>query len=323
MNYARLLRRRPAIAVALGLFLLGAAIGHAQDQRLPGKELNLILAAPIATWDEGLPLGNGLLGGLLWGEGQTLRLSLDRGDLWDERPREGIRSQDFNYATMIRLVKEGKNAQLNAIFDYPYNGLHPTKIPAGRLEITLASAARVKEFELNLASAEGRARLDNGTQVEAFFSAAEPVALMRIPGPGPKELHLRAPQSVKKLGYPSCVQGKDGSTQWFVQEAALGLRYCAAVDSRPSNDATLLAVTVASTKDGTDPVGIARQRIAAALAVGYEKAREPHLAWWRKFWEQSRVSVPEPEILRHYYLIQYFYGAASRRGAPPMPLQGV
>ena len=35
------------------------------------------------------------------------------------------------------------------------------------------------------------------------------------------------------------------------------------------------------------------------------------------------VFVPEPHILQHYYLVRYFYGAASRRGAPPMPLQGV
>ena len=33
--------------------------------------------------------------------------------------------------------------------------------------------------------------------------------------------------------------------------------------------------------------------------------------------------MPDPAILRHYYLVRYFYGAASRRGAPPMPLQGV
>jgi len=77
---------------------------------MPGKELNLALAAPITTWDEGVPLGNGLLGGLLWGEGQTVRLSLDRGDLWDERARDGVRWRDFNYATMIRLVAEGKNS---------------------------------------------------------------------------------------------------------------------------------------------------------------------------------------------------------------------
>jgi alpha-L-fucosidase 2 len=42
-----------------------------------------------------------------------------------------------------------------------------------------------------------------------------------------------------------------------------------------------------------------------------------------QFWEQSEVFVPQPDILRHYYLVRYFYGAASRRGAPPMPLQGV
>ncbi len=48
--------------------------------------------APIRSWDEVLPLGNGLTGGLLWGEGNLIRLSLDRGDLWDERPprRSGV-----------------------------------------------------------------------------------------------------------------------------------------------------------------------------------------------------------------------------------------
>jgi alpha-L-fucosidase 2 len=40
----------------------------------------LVLAAPVNTWDEALSLGNGLLGGLLWGQDSTLRLSLDRGD---------------------------------------------------------------------------------------------------------------------------------------------------------------------------------------------------------------------------------------------------
>ena len=35
---------------------------------LPDSALNLKLAAPIASWDEAIPLGNGLLGGLLWGE---------------------------------------------------------------------------------------------------------------------------------------------------------------------------------------------------------------------------------------------------------------
>ena len=312
----------------LVLLLLAAAVGlPARVARaaaaVPGKELNLTLAAPIRTWDEAVPLGNGLLGGLLWGEGSTIRLSLDRGDLWDERPAKGVRWDDFNYATMIRLVAEGKNRELNAIFDRPYGDAHPTKIPAGRLEIDLDPSQRVKSFELNLASAEGRAWLADGAKVEVFFSAAQPVALIRIPGPEPKALRLRPPASLKRLGYKAPHTGQDNGTQWFLQEAAEGLRYCVCVSRSRSANGTLLAVTVTSTRDGPNPLKVAHARISAALAAGHEKMREPHVGYWRDFWGKSSVSVPEPDILRHYYLVQYFYGAASRRGAPPMPLQGV
>ena len=35
---------------------------------VPPADQNLVLQAPITTWDEAVPLGNGLMGGLLWGE---------------------------------------------------------------------------------------------------------------------------------------------------------------------------------------------------------------------------------------------------------------
>lgn len=61
----------------------------------PAPASNLSLAAPITTWDEGIPLGNGLTGGLLWGGGNQLNVSLDRGDLWDERPAKGMQWDKF------------------------------------------------------------------------------------------------------------------------------------------------------------------------------------------------------------------------------------
>jgi alpha-L-fucosidase 2 len=310
------------LASVLGLAGCGGASMEG-PRRLPAQELNLVLAAPITTWDEAVPLGNGLLGGLLWGEGNTVRLSLDRGDLWDERPAEGVRWDEFTYATMKRLVAEGKNDELNAIFDRPYGSAHPTKIPAGRLEVTLDPSQQVTSFELDLASAEGRARFTSGAKLEAFFSAAQPVALVSIQGPEPKGLRLRPPESIKALGYPAPQAAAEGATQWFLQEAAGGLRYCVCVGSRRAGDATLLAITVTSTKDAADPVGMARDRVASALAAGYEKMIGPHRAYWADFWAKSSVRAPEADILRHYYLVQYFYGAASRRGSPPMPLQGV
>src|ERR1019366_1908594 len=132
---------------------------------LPDGSLNLKLQAPIKTWDEAIPLGNGLLGGLVWGEDNILRLSLDRGDLWDERPsKHHVEVHDrFTWATMQRLVAEDRMAEFNDIFDsnYDYEG-PPTKLPAGRLEITLDPTQSIEAFELNLATAEAIARLQGG-----------------------------------------------------------------------------------------------------------------------------------------------------------------
>jgi len=141
---------------------------------LPDSSLNPRLQAPINTWDEAIPIGNGLLGGLVWGGDHTLRLSLDRGDLWDERPSERhleVRDR-FNWVTMQRLVAENRMAEFNDVFDsnYDYEG-PPTKLPAGRLEITLDPSQSLETFELNLATAEAIARLRGSSEIRAFVSA--------------------------------------------------------------------------------------------------------------------------------------------------------
>ncbi len=325
------LRTRPGSFAALVLIVVLAAVAispriFGAQERLPSPDLNLRLAAPITTWDEAIPLGNGLLGALVWGETNRLRISLDRGDLWDERPAPGDALSRFTYAQLVKLVAEGKNAEISKIADaQTYDQKHPTKIPAGRLEITLDPGQQLKSFELDLASAQGRAHFESpaASSAEAMVQSVSPVVLVRIPGLPPKALRLLAPESVKQLGYPDATHGHEGDHLWFIQEAAQGLRYAVVAGTRRTANETLVATTVASTTDGPDPVKIARDRISTALDAGYEAARTTHATWWRAFWSASTIQVPEPEILRHYHLVQYYYGAASRRGAPPLPLQGV
>ncbi len=311
----------------------------ADAPRLPGPELNLKLEAPIATWDEALPLGNGLLGGLLWGDGRTLRLSLDRGDLWDERPADGVDWSKLTWRMGRDLVAAGKNDEFNQLFDRPYDGPHPTKIPAGRLQISLPAGHHLTSFELSLADAQAHVRLAGGRSVDAFFSAAERVALVRLPAVEDSAIEVVPPAGLSKLGYPGArVGGSVGAriparggtparaeptaSTWFEQDAAGGLRFCVYAAWRREADSTLLAVTVTSTRDGA-PIALAERLTRAALDLGYQRGLEAHAAWWNSFWSASRVTIPNAAALQHYYLVQYFYGAASRRGAPPVPLQGV
>jgi alpha-L-fucosidase 2 len=311
-----------AMVILLGLFahLVGAA---------PNASLNLKLAAPIQTWDEAVPLGNGMMGALLWGETNLLRLSLDRGDLWDERPSQAfLKVRDrFNWKSMQRMVAANQMQEFNEVFDsnYDYDG-PPTKLPAGRLEIELESGQRVQEFELHLAEATASARFQDGSQMHAFVDAAnirEPVLLARIPGPPIKQIKLRSPDSVQKLNYPPARAGGEEGWTWFAQPAAEGFSYAVCAGWKRDRDSTLLAVTVATSAEGKSPLAVAQARVRRALKAGYAQRLAAHTKWWAGFWDRSRVTIPDAGVLQQYYLVRYFYGAASRREAPPMPLQGV
>ncbi len=317
-------RRWLSVCGCLIGLLVAADILRAQSvtARAAGDTMQMSLSAPIATWDEAVPLGNGLTGGLLWGEGRVLKLSLDRGDLWDLRTPELYLAEDWNYATIQRLVKERNQAELVRRFDAPFEEIpYPTKLPGARLELTLEDGRSLSGFSLDLRRAIGRAAFDGGA-AEVVFSAREPVAILRIRGSHPT-FRLVAPSSLAKLGYAAARTGADTGSAWLVQDAALGLQYAVHVASRRIGRDTQLAVAITSSREDRDPLALARSRTRSALARGYEALLPPHEAWWRDFWGTSSVRLPDERAERHYNLVQYFYGAASRRGAPPMPLQGV
>ncbi len=286
--------------------------------------MKLTVTAPITTWDEALPLGNGLLGGLWWGGDGRLNLSLDRGDLWDERPADGNPLRGYTYAQMQAQVAAHDNAGISKVVDGAYASDHPTKIPAGRLELDLDPGVKTQQFVLDLATGTGRVELNEGERIEAFFSAEDQVALLRFPGRALQGMRLAAPKSVKKLGFPNPVHRTLVGAQWFTQKTADGEEYCVYAALRQEGSRMLVAVTVTSTTtDGSDVVDAARQKVDNALHAGWERMYKPHLTWWREFWAKSSVTVPDAQVLQHYNLVQYFYGAASRPGAPPIPLQGV
>lgn len=340
--------RTSLVLVAFGLagFLAPASAVAATP---PDVRLNL--AAPVARWDEAIPLGNGHLGGLLWGEGSTLRLSLDRGDLWDERRARGYDEKRLNLATVLKLKTEAEAAEaagdragakrkfdeINRLLDAPYADATPTKLPGGRVEFDLAPGTRLTGFSLDLAGATAHALAADGEVATAFVHAERPVILVRTRGAADVRLMTTADVAkanagakesssaggVAKLGYPPAEKGADAQARWYVQPGADGFRYCVYIRSVPTAAGRLHAIVMTSTADGNDPLAVAKSRADEALAEGYDAASAKHRAWWADFWSRSSVKVPDPAILLQYELTNYYLGAASRRGHAPMPLQGV
>jgi len=266
----------------------------------------------------------------MWGEGNVLRFSLDRGDLWDLRRPEIYSRPDWNYQTIQRLKAEKNQAEMNRLFDTPYDTIpYPTKLPAGRVELRFSDGAQVSQFDLDLTSAEARTRfvgMPPASDIRVFVADATPVVMVSLLGAhgagAGMDLIVTAPSAVSKLGYPPAKAIDADGYRGYVQETATGLRYGVLAKLRGSARSTL-AITVFRSTDGSDPLPGAKATLDAALAAGYDKRFAEHTRSWQRFWATLSVTIPDKRLQQHYNLVKYFYGAASRVNAPPMPLQGV
>jgi len=285
--------------------------------------MQLTLKGPIDRWDEAIPLGNGLTGGLLWGEGNQIRLSLDRGGLWDNRPHPITQRDSWDYAHLKQWVAEGNIQAIREHFDDCYNyDMHPTKIPGGRLIIDLPGDVRVGDFKLNLRDAVGSVTLGGKGNVQCLFSATRPVAAIKMPLIDAKIDFLR-PKSLDKLDYPSATRGEEGELFWYVQETVADGGYAIVVGKKRTSNTLELVVSMTSSQDGKDPLALGQSNVREALKVGFDQIAHEHLTWWHRWWPGSSVEIPDPSLQLHYHLVKYFHGAASRKHAPPIPLQGV
>ena len=347
-----------ATALVVVLSNLGAGVTPGMiDVDLPADEHGVHLAEPAAVSDEGLPLGNGLLGALVWGDGRPLKISLDRIDLWDLRPVPEFHSPYYTYEQMVQWHRQGRHEDLEELYEAPYVR-PPTKIPAGRIEVRVDGARPIDGGRLTLDDATAELQLSDGTRLRLFVHATEPVGMMAVDTPGEVSVHLAPPPfsgdiedehraallsllgyplegelteeqqtnlrlvSLTRLGYPPAVETDADHLRAFSQQCAAGLKYAVCMVWGRNAQRWEAAWSIASTFEDLDPLALATRRAQRALQRGFESMRQTHCAWWEAYWRQSSVRLPNKRIERQWFLDQYKFGAGTRRGAPPMGLQG-
>ncbi|OCT15181.1 hypothetical protein A8709_13845 [Paenibacillus pectinilyticus] len=309
--------------------------------KMPTKQHDLLITGEIGRWDEALPLGNGLTGCLMWGNGHPLKLSLDRGDLWDNRLAPEALAEDYTYANLIELVKRKDMDAIRKRYQFNRFTVTPTKIPAGRIELTWGRKADRMDFRLNLSTAIGESKLQFGDSeclVRAILHAKDGIGYVRVSGnaelpfvsivppsySAPDGEENVAWDSLALLQYPDPkVLEEDG---WIIyrQKTCELLEFAIVVGSKMVNSDQLeLAYKIVTNKDGADWLIQAKQDISRALRTGWEAIVESHSKWWESFWAKSSITLPDQETENQWYLTNYFLGSCSRKGSPPMPLQGV
>jgi len=310
----------------------------ALEAGMPKPEHGIQYTTPATVWDEALPLGNGVIGALVWGDGAPLKISLDRTDLWDLRPVPEFHTEEYSYALMRQWEKDGRGEDLLRMYDNPYHRPAPTKIPAGRIELQIGDKPVFRATDLSLADATARMNFDDGTEVQVWIHGTEPGGGIRARGPSRIVARLAAPAfagketaaakpairagDLSQLGYPAPESSSGDWWSAYEQEGWGGFRFAVCLGWREEGDSWTGVWSVASSREGDHPLNLAKQRVETALSGDLTALRGTHEAWWNAYWGRSWIAVPNPVVERQWYLDMYKFGAASRRGAPPITLQG-
>lgn len=331
----------------VGFLLLTAFAGCRGREEGPGPAArhDLAFSGLASTWDEGLPLGNGLIGQLVWRKGDAVRFSLDRADLWDLRPMKGLDRPEFRFAWVREQVLKKDYGPVRELGDVPYErDPAPTKIPAGALEFDAAALGDVADIRLNLRAAVAEVAWKNGARLRTFVHATEPVgwfdfegfpegaAPRLVPPPyGPARVVEGKPpdsvsgQSLAALDYAGPRVTTAPASIRCRQEGWGGMAYDVVVEWRRAGGGRLTGVwAIGVSYPARRSAGpSAAEAVRAAWSRGLDGDLESHRYWWRRFWARSAVSLPDPILEKQWYLETYKFGAASRRGAPPVTLQAV
>lgn len=291
-------------------------------------------------WDEALPLGNGILGALIWQKGNNLRFSLDRADLWDER--QVLDLSKFNFKWVEHQVAKKQYDTVQHLGDEPYDAFpYPTKIPAAALEFNIAALGKVKFALLDIKTAQAKIFWQNGATLETFVDATRPfgafrlihvpktvIPIMRVPAYNSDLTNIKndnshSGEALEKLGYSKGTIEKDAHHISYIQPGSNGFSYEVSVVWKYKNDTIEGVWSIASYRAKENKKRVAENICKQNIAFDYCQLLAEHEKWWARFWTRSSVSIPDTLLQKQYYLEIYKLGSVSRKEAPPITLQAI
>lgn len=287
-------------------------------------------------WDEGLPLGNGNTGSLVYGS-NPLKITVDRTDLWDLRPNEVTLEKGFNFKNLVKLSMSGKDEdwkERERLFEDVFMGKpYPSKITAGHIELWFDKSIKNIYYSLDLNEAIVRVYADNRYIAEVFVFDEPNAGVIKLHEKAEINLHVPAYLSGKpeggsgigdnadkmSLGYPKARFFENDGFKWYEQNTRTD--YSFGIVTYKTGDEIYYALV--TTDDDKNYINYAKNLLLKASEKGYGKLLGEHKKKWRKYWAKSSVKTGDKLIDETYKKSWYLFKCCSKKGGYPMPLQGV
>lgn len=301
------------------------------------SESDLVFTGLARSWDEAMPLGNATVGALVWQRDSSLRLSLDRTDLWDLRPVDSLSGDNFRFSWVKEHIRTKDYLPVQKKLDWPYNmNPAPSKIPGAAIEFPLEKIGAPTQVRLYLNNALCEANWADGTQMQTFVHATEPVGWFVFRNlKTPIEPSILTPvynktkpdgsldpvsgQDLHRLGYQQGETVREGNRITYHQQGYGDFWYDVVVCWKQEGETLYGTWSVTSSLSGEK----AAEKAEAALQRGLKQDYQAHLEYWDKYWAQSSVTLPDSILQKQYQNEMYKFASTTREHSYPISLQAV
>jgi len=317
--------------ILFALFLIVACDLFSPPQQFAAADRANVLwyRQPAANWNEALPIGNGRLGGMVFGGVQAERIQLNEDSIWAGEKRDRINPEGTrNLAEVRRLLFAGKVREAEQLAEKTIIAVPkrmPPYQPLGDLMLRFSGQDQVSEYvrELDIDSGLARVSYKSGDARftrEVFSSSVDQVIVIRLTSDRPGSLSFAATLSREQdsktrtaktnrliiegeaiaRGERHPLERKVGvkfrGVLQVISEGGSVLAEGNEVSVAGANSATLLLAAATDFRH-KDPAAKCEQDLAAAKK-SYDQLRAAHIADHQRLFRRMafQLGAPTPDL---------------------------
>jgi alpha-L-fucosidase 2 len=322
-----------AVSLLVPAFATLTLAAAESEPAAPSREMVLWYRQPAVKWLEALPLGNGLMGAMVFGGTRQERIALNESSFWSGRPHDYNDPEAFKYFPQIRdLVFAGKFQQAEKLADEHFYGRPAAQQayqPLGDLVLSFDGIDKADDYyrELDLETGVAKVSYRSGDAIfarEAFVSYPDRVMVVRLtcdkPGRITVQAWLKSPYRHNvsarpgKLVMEGCWKGPITNNWLIAPVEGKGLRFQTVLLALPEGgrseatdsslrirnaDAVTFILTAATSfvsyQDiGGDPAAVCAKTLSVVTGADYAMLRRRHEADFRALMSRVHLQVGDP-----------------------------
>lgn len=314
-------------ACVLGLFL-GLSVHNTIAQN--AQELKLWYDKPAAIWNEALPIGNGRLGAMVFGDPAVERLQLNEETIWAGSPNSNAHSKSIKALPIVRqLIFDGKFDEAQELATQDIMSQTNDGMPYqtfGSVYISFPGHQKYTNYyrDLNIENATAKVKYTvNGVEFvrEILSSFSDQVIVVKLsasqPGNITCNVFMNSPidktvpategEQILLSGVTSNFEGQKGKVkfQGRIQAKNKGgeLTTSNGIISINKADEVVLYISIATNFKNYqdisgDEIEKSKSYLNQALTKDFETIKKSHIADYQKYFNRVRLDLGSNELVK-------------------------